>query len=286
MEGITYTQAANHLTAAVSELPEYRLTRKVSASSSETPRIRGGGVTTIIVILRRRGGCKHQTKAFLCQMDWFSQGITQTGKNYQKKTNSLCWIHEARKKKGGTGTKRQISDITSIAEQLQVIKRTISELVSSKSDHINSVSSKDKVKNKVQHAKNDPGNAFGGQREKSNQERRQLPSVLMILSYMFSLAAYWFPPPPPPPPRHRIISRIVSSVRKIAKNKTTKTEYQHRLQPTSYGRVELQHMPILKYWDRIVLSCHIQERNVRFLPTHHSTKQSGTFLLSGGYSLD
>ena len=55
----------------------------------------------------------------------------------------------------------------------------------------------------------------------------------MILSYMFSLAAYWFPP------RHRIISRIVSSVRKIAKNKTTKTEYQHRPQPTSHGRIEL-----------------------------------------------
>ena len=50
---------------------------------------------------------------------------------------------------------------------------------------------------------------------------------------MFSLAAYWFPP------RHRIISRIVSNVRKIAKNKTTKTEYQHRPQPTSYGRIEL-----------------------------------------------
>ena len=50
---------------------------------------------------------------------------------------------------------------------------------------------------------------------------------------MFSLAAYWFPP------RHRIISRIVSSVRKIVKTKTTKTEYQHRHQPTSYGRIEL-----------------------------------------------
>ena len=50
---------------------------------------------------------------------------------------------------------------------------------------------------------------------------------------MFSLAGYWFPP------RHRIISRIVSSVRKIVKNKTTKTEYQHRPQPTSHGRIEL-----------------------------------------------
>ena len=46
MEGITYTQAANHLTAAVSELPEYHLTLKVSASSSGTPRIRDGSVFT------------------------------------------------------------------------------------------------------------------------------------------------------------------------------------------------------------------------------------------------
>ena len=50
---------------------------------------------------------------------------------------------------------------------------------------------------------------------------------------MFSLAAYWFPL------RHRIISRIVSRVRKIAKNKSTKTEYQHRPQSTSHGRIEL-----------------------------------------------
>ena len=50
---------------------------------------------------------------------------------------------------------------------------------------------------------------------------------------MFSLAAYWFLP------RHRTILRIVSSVRKIAKNKTTKTEYQHRPQSTSHGRIEL-----------------------------------------------
>ena len=66
MEGITYTQAANHLTAAVSELPAYHLTRKVSASSSGTPRIRAVGAATIIVRLRRKGECKPQAKAYLC----------------------------------------------------------------------------------------------------------------------------------------------------------------------------------------------------------------------------
>ena len=54
-----------------------------------------------------------------------------------------------------------------------------------------------------------------------------------MLNYMFSLAAYWFPP------RHRTISRIVSSIRKISKNKTAKAEYQHRPQSTSHGHIEL-----------------------------------------------
>ena len=104
MEGITYTQAANHLTAVVSELPEYHLTHKVSASSSGTPRIRGSGAATIIVTLRGGGGgggggCKPQAKAFLCLTDRFSQGITRTGQNYQKKTSSACWIHEARRRR-------------------------------------------------------------------------------------------------------------------------------------------------------------------------------------------
>ena len=58
IEHITYTQAANHLTAVVSELPEYHLTRKVSASSSGTPRIRGGRVAATIAALRGRGECK------------------------------------------------------------------------------------------------------------------------------------------------------------------------------------------------------------------------------------
>ena len=75
-----------------------------------------------------------------------------------------------KKKKGGVGNKQQISDVASIAEQLQVMKRTISELVSSKNNITNSESNEDKVKTKAQHLQNDAGNAFGGRRTKSNQE--------------------------------------------------------------------------------------------------------------------
>ena len=50
------------------------------------------------------------------------------------------------------------------------MKQTISELMSSKNDHINSGSSEDKMKSKDQHTQNDADNAFGGRRAKSNQE--------------------------------------------------------------------------------------------------------------------
>ena len=76
----------------------------------------------------------------------------------------------SKKKKGGVGNKQQISDVASIVEQLQVMKHTISELMSSKNNHINSEPSEDKMKSKAQHSQNDAGNAFGGQRTKSNQE--------------------------------------------------------------------------------------------------------------------
>ena len=76
----------------------------------------------------------------------------------------------SKKKKGGIGNKRQISDIASITEQLQVMKHTISELMSAKNDHINRESSEERMKSKAQHIQNDAGNAFGGRRAKSNQE--------------------------------------------------------------------------------------------------------------------
>ena len=50
---------------------------------------------------------------------------------------------------------------------------------------------------------------------------------------MFSLAVYWFSL------RQRVISQIVSSIRKVSKNKTAKAEYQYRPQSTSHGHIEM-----------------------------------------------
>ena len=65
MECITYTQAANHLTAMVSELPEYHLTRKVSASSSRVPRIRGGGGSGHNSSVKKKGGIQAPNRGIL-----------------------------------------------------------------------------------------------------------------------------------------------------------------------------------------------------------------------------
>ena len=170
MEGITYTQAANHLTAAVLELPEYHLTRKVSVSSSGTPRIRGGGGSSHNSNIKRKGGMQALNKGILMSDGSVFTGYYPNWSDLSKEDKQCVLDLRNKKKKGGLGNKRQMSDVASIAEQLQVMKRTISELMSSKNNQINSESSEDKMKSKAQHSQNNAGNAFGGWRVKSNQE--------------------------------------------------------------------------------------------------------------------
>ena len=170
MEGITYTQAANHLTATVSELPEYHLTCKVSALSSGTPRIRGGGGSNHNSNIKKKGGMQAPSKGVLMSDGSVFTGYYPNWSELSKEDKQRMLDSRSKKKKGGIGNKQQISDIASITEQLQVMKRTISELMSAKNDHINSESSKEKMKSKAQHIPNDAGNAFGGRRVKSNQE--------------------------------------------------------------------------------------------------------------------
>ena len=170
MEGIMYTQAANHLTAAVLELPEYHLTHKVSASSSGAPRIRGGGASGRNSSVKKKGGIQAPNKGIFMSNGSVFTGYYPNWSELSKEDKQRVLDSRNKKKKGGVGSKRQISDVASIAEQLQVMKHTISELVSSKNNPIISESSEDKVKVKAQHLRNDAGNAFGGQCVKSSQE--------------------------------------------------------------------------------------------------------------------
>ena len=74
MEGIMYTQSANHLTAAVSELPEYHLTHKVSASSSGTKRIQGVGGGNHNSNIKKKGGTHAPSKGILMSEGWVFMG--------------------------------------------------------------------------------------------------------------------------------------------------------------------------------------------------------------------
>ena len=170
MEGIMYAQAANHLTATVSEVPEYHLTHKVSASSSGTPRIRGGGGNNHNSNIKKKGGMQAPNKGILMSDGSVFTGYYPNWLELSKEDKQCVLDSQSKKNKGGVGNKRQISDVASIAEQLQVMKHTISELMPSKNNHINSESSEDKIKSKAQHSQNNAGNAFGGWRVKSNQE--------------------------------------------------------------------------------------------------------------------
>ena len=105
MEGITYTQAANHLTAEVSELPEYHLTRKISASSSGTPRIRGGGSNNHNSNIKKKGGTQAPNKVVLMPDGSVFTGYYPNWSELSKEDKQRVLDSRSKKKKGGLGNK-------------------------------------------------------------------------------------------------------------------------------------------------------------------------------------
>ena len=105
MEGIMYTQAANHLTPAVSELPEYHLTCKVSASSSRAPRIRGGGGSSHNSNVKRKGGMQAPNKGILMSDRSGFTGYYPNWSELSKEDKRRVLDSRNKKKKGGVGNK-------------------------------------------------------------------------------------------------------------------------------------------------------------------------------------
>ena len=71
------TQAANHLSAGVSELAEYQMTRKV------------------LVVTRIRGGQKI-SMAYGCLMEQYTLGTIRIGTHCLKRTRTRCWLNGRR----------------------------------------------------------------------------------------------------------------------------------------------------------------------------------------------
>ena len=76
MEGLTYTQAANHLTVAVSELPEFHTTHQVAAACIQVVLLILVLPITNTIIPPDKG---LQIPASIHRMEKYSRGFTSTG---------------------------------------------------------------------------------------------------------------------------------------------------------------------------------------------------------------
>ena len=153
MDGLTYTQAANHLTAAISKLPDYQMARRVS------------NVKTTGTGGNKQGRIRHDGNSI-----YATDGTIWTGhynkwatmKDADKEKVTAEW---ERKKKARTGKgskgktyKRKVSDLSSLTEDIQAMKRSVAELISKRDETVD--------KGAIKPPRNDAGNAFGGQASK------------------------------------------------------------------------------------------------------------------------
>ena len=157
MESLTYTQATNHLTGAVSELPEYHLMCKVS--SAGVTQIRGGG-----------GGSAH--KQLGKKINGPKKGVYMPGgtiftsfyANWKEldKEEKQQVLHAHKKKKNKsdnvTSNKHGISEIETLTEAIHAMKWSVSEFISNKLSTV--VEINDDPKNNE--PKKNAGNSFGG----------------------------------------------------------------------------------------------------------------------------
>ena len=153
IKGLTYTQATNHLSAAVSKLAEYQMAHTVSAIT----RIRGGDNAP-----KDLDGI------------WMPNGTVYTG--YYKNWNALSQedkdkVLAERKKKGidksrnsnkEKGNKHKVAEIQALAESMEEMKCKISELTSKQQDDMGT------TQGIITPPCNDAGNSFGGRRAKAD----------------------------------------------------------------------------------------------------------------------
>ena len=162
MDGITFTECANHLSAQVSELPDQQSTRKIAGTGSdrsskgEAKRIRGGGAGA-----DKRKGIKMPDGSIWTGFysDWkeLSQDDRQA-------------VMDARKKNKGKGGKRQTSEVCTSSTKLKSIKAQVAELkrtLASLKSKTAGDDSKDSDNDSA--APDNAGDSFGGRQKKKRR---------------------------------------------------------------------------------------------------------------------
>ena len=154
MDGLTYTQAVNHLTAAVSKLPDYQMARCVSNVNT------GSGQGSKPTHVRRDGNTIYATDGTI----WtghYDEWATMKDSDKEKITAERERKKKAQTGKGSKGKnyKRKVADNTSLTEDIQAMKRSVAELISKRDEPGDNTATKP--------PRNDARNAFGGRASKS-----------------------------------------------------------------------------------------------------------------------
>ena len=153
MDGLTYTQAANHLTAAVSKLPDYQMAHHVSNVKAGS----GQGSKPTCV-------CHDRNSIYATDGTiWtghYNEWATMKDSDKEKITAECERKKKARNGKGSKSknSKRKVSDIMSLTEDIQAMKRSVAELISKRDEPVDKTDPKP--------PRNDAGNAFGGRASK------------------------------------------------------------------------------------------------------------------------
>ena len=155
LDGITYTEAANHLTAAISELPEYQL----ACRTSSVQRVRGGG---------NRGGSgdkgkkKHQFKRdSIYEPDGsIFTGYYSNWRTLPQDDRDKVLAEWVRKKNGDK--KRKLSEIQTLSSDIELMKHTVAQMISARQENRN-----DEDDDATRH---DAGNCFGGRKGKADMK--------------------------------------------------------------------------------------------------------------------
>ena len=151
IDGISYTEAANHLTSAVSELPEYLLARRVSSLKC----IRGGG--------SEKGKNKFKRDSIYADNGTIFTGYYSNWKFLSKEDRDKV-IAEWKKKNTNGGVKsdnkRKLAELQALTNDIAMMKCTVSQLAATKRNQ-------DEQDNDT--PRNDVGNQFGGRKAKAGK---------------------------------------------------------------------------------------------------------------------
>ena len=151
LDGISYTEVANHLTSAVSELPEYLLACCVSSLK----RIRGGGSD--------KGKNKFKWDSIYANDGTIFTGYYSNWKSLSKEDRNKVIAEWEKKNTPGVAkneNKRKLAEIQALTDDIAMMKRTVSQLAATKR---NQEEQDDDV------PRNNTGNQFGSRKAKAGK---------------------------------------------------------------------------------------------------------------------